>query len=106
MGPETFEAQGFYLIVISVYFDGIYDMMKEIFATLWIEYIVNVNIIWMPPENYNQVLMWTYWPYSSSYCGQAIPLQLNHYRDGKWMRHVNYFPKKMENLHGMQIIFT
>lgn len=100
MDPESFEYQGYYLIAISRYNDGIYEMMKKIFADLWIQHITNVNILWMLPENYDEVLMWTYWPYSSSYCGEAIPLQLNHYRHGKWLRPVDYFPNKMTNLHG------
>jgi hypothetical protein len=100
MDPESFEYQGFYLIAISKYNDGIYEMMNKIFEALWIQQIVNVNIVWMPSENYREVLMWTYWPYSSSYCGKAVPLQHNHYRGGKWLRSVEFFPNKMTNFHG------
>lgn len=98
--PESFEFQGFYLIAISKYSDGIYAMMKKIFAEMWVKHITNVDILWMLPENYDEVLMWTYWPYSSSYCDETVPLQLNHYRHGKWLRPVDYFPNKMMNLHG------
>lgn len=60
----------------------------------------------MPSENYNEVLMWTYWPYSSSYCGEAVPLQHDHYRGGKWLRNVDIFPEKMTNLHGSKLILS
>lgn len=103
--PDGFGYQGFYLIAISMYNDEIYSMMKKMFEALWIQHITNVNIVWMPSEDYEEVLMWTYWPYSSSYCGEATPLLHNHYRHGKWLRKAEYFPNKMINLHGNQCTF-
>jgi hypothetical protein len=61
---------------------------------------VNVNILWMPPENDNEVLMWTYWPYSNSYCGKAVPLKHDHYQNGDWIRKIDFFPNKMTNFYG------
>jgi hypothetical protein len=101
---EDFAYQGFYLIAISRHNDGMYQMMHRIFEALWWKHIVNANILWMPPENHNEVLMWTYWPYSSSYCGKAIPLQHDHYRNRNWLRHVRFFPDKMINLHGNGVL--
>jgi hypothetical protein len=100
LSPESFEYQGYYTIAIADYHDEIYWMMRSMFQELWSQFIVNVNILWMPPENDNEVLMWTYWPYSSSYCGEAVPLKHDHYQNGDWIRKIDFFPNKMTDFYG------
>lgn len=98
MNPETFEYQGTYLIIISKDNDSIYETMTKIFEDLWSRYIVNANILWMP--NYNEALMYTYYPYTDFYCGRAVPIQLNAYSFDKWLLDTAIFPNKMNDLHG------
>lgn len=98
--PELFEFEGYFLIVISQYNVKLYETMLEIFGSFWSRHIVNVNILWSPAENDDDTLMYTYWPYSRFYCGEAYPLQLNQYREGKWLRRVSYFPNKLANMYG------
>lgn len=99
MNPHHFEYQGFYTIVIS-YSDDLYEIMTRIFEELWLRYIVNVNILWMPAENDKEAMVYTYYPYTSFYCSEAKPVQLDQYRDGAWLTKADFFPNKMTNLHG------
>lgn len=99
MNPERFEYQGFYMIVIS-YSDDLYEIMTRIFEDLWLRYIVNVNILWMPAENNQEAMVYTYYPYTRFYCAEAKPVQLDQYRNGAWLTKADFFPNKMMNLHG------
>lgn len=98
MNPAHFDYQGFYLIIITIYNYDLYEIMTKMFETLWGQLIINVNILWMPYES--ETLMYTYYPYTEFYCGKAIPIQLNQYRFGEWLREVDFFPNKMQNFYG------
>lgn len=98
MDPMCFDYQGIYLIILTTYRDDLYELMTNIFESLWIQLIVNVNIVWMPMES--ETLVYTFYPYTSFYCGKAVPIQLNQFRFGKWLKETDFFPNKMKNLHG------
>jgi hypothetical protein len=101
MSPFYFEYQGFYIIALTRYSDQQYEIMMNIFQLLWAEYIINVNIIWLAPENDNEAIMYTYFPYSMFFCGKAYPIQLNQFRFGKWLHSsTNFFPDKVSNMFG------
>lgn len=98
---RNFNHQGLYLIVISRVDYAIYKTMEGIFSDLWSEYIVNVNIVWMPFENDNEILMFTYFPYNEFYCGSVAPIIINQFIDKNWtLTGREIFPNKMKNLHG------
>lgn len=104
MSPEYFNYQGFYLIVIIKYTSDQYYMMQNIFDMLWEEYIINVNIIWATPMNQNEAIMFTYYPYTNFYCGNAYPIQLNQYRFNRWLHLQSvHFPNKIQNLYGCKL---
>lgn len=103
INPDIFEYQGFFLIVISKYSDDLYKAMTGIFESLWSCQIINVNIMWMPAQNQREVMLYTYYPYTSIYCGKAYPVQLNQYRSGQWLNDPNFFPNKMTNLFGCSL---
>lgn len=101
MSPYYFEYQGFYLIVITSYTSQQYEIMANIFEYLWAEYIVNVNIIWSAPQNDEEALMYTYFPYTKFFCGKAVPIQLNQFWFGKWLHKTpSFFPDKVNNMFG------
>lgn len=101
MSPYYFEYQGFYLFVLTTYSQEQYTIMKDMFEWLWAEYVINVNIIWLAPEYEEEAIMYTYFPYTSFYCGRAIPIQLNQFRFGEWLHsRSDFFPEKMKNLYG------
>lgn len=99
ISPWTFNHQGFYLIVCTNSDSKNYFMMERMFGDLWAEYIVNVHILWMPPENDNQALIFTYFPYNRFYCGSVVPIISNQFIENSWIRGHNFFPNKMNNLH-------
>lgn len=104
MSPFYFEYQGFYLIVLTTYSYQQYQTMLEIFGYLWAEYIINVNIIWMTPENDNEAIMYSYFPYTSFFCGKVFPTQINQFRHGEWLhKNSHWFPEKVKNLHGCSL---
>lgn len=101
--PWTFDHQGYYLIVLTITDPEIYLLMRRMFADLWAEYIVNVGIVWMPPENDNEALLFTFFPYNRFYCGSVVPVILNQFIDDIWINERNFFPNKMRNLHGCEL---
>lgn len=100
MSPFYFEYQGFYIIALTRYSDQQYETMMNIFQHLWAEYIINVNIIWLAPENDNEAIMYTYFPYTKFFCGKAYPILLNQFLFGKWLQQEQFFPEKVSNMHG------
>ncbi|KAG5675517.1 hypothetical protein PVAND_005413 [Polypedilum vanderplanki] len=100
MTLKKFDYQGFFLIIITTHMNDIYKTMHRIFDALWVHHIINANIIFMPEENNNEALIYTFFPYSRFYCENVVPLQLNHYRGQKWINKINYFPHKLQNFYG------
>lgn len=100
---NIFDYQGYFLIVMSKYKDDLYETMTKVFEHLWSLQITNANILWMPAENNQETMMYTYYPYTSIYCGKAYPVQLNQYREGKWLNQPEFFPNKMTNLFGCSL---
>jgi hypothetical protein len=100
---EDFDLQGFYLIIISHNNGNLYAEMIQMFEGLWQKKMVNVNILWMPQENDDNAMMYTYFPYSEFYCEKVLPIKLNQFRDGEWINKPDYFPRKMRNLHGCHV---
>lgn len=100
LSPDTFNYQGYYLLVLTTYSDEQYQIMMSIFEFVWAEYIINLSIIWSVPQYDEEALLYTFFPYTSFFCGRALPIQLNQYRFGKWMHSgLNFFPEKTKNLH-------
>ncbi|CAG9797468.1 unnamed protein product [Chironomus riparius] len=100
---DNFEYQGYYLILLTKYSNDIYMWMLKMFEALWSKKIINVNILFMLPENTNDAYMFTYYPYSRYYCEDVVPIQLNQFKDNQWMKKVDYFPKKLRNFFGCHL---
>ncbi|CAG9797469.1 unnamed protein product [Chironomus riparius] len=103
MDYNHFEFQGYYLIVVTSHVYDIYLKMMRIFEALWTNKIINANILFMPQENTNDAILFTYFPYSNYYCENVVPIQLNHFRGDSWMRKINYFPRKLSNFFGCHL---
>jgi len=103
MDYEHFEFQGYYLIIVTSHVDDIYLMMLKTFKALWTKKIINANILFMPPGNTNEAILYTYFPYSSFYCENAAPIQLNQYHGHQWIRKFDYFPRKLTSFHGCHL---
>jgi len=103
MDPQHFMFQGYFLIVITQYSEQLYATMQNIFEHLWSSFIVNVNIVWMPPENLIDAMLYTYFPYTIFYCEKVVPILVNQYAVDRWIRAEVHFPRKMKNLFGCRL---
>lgn len=98
--PCSWRYSGRIIIAMTVYIEDIYHFMKYIFEAFWSKHIVNVVVMFMPHVNTNEVLLYTYYPFSKFYCEYAVPVLLDHYRDNNYLKPIDYFPSKLDNLHG------
>lgn len=96
---ENWEYQGNYIVVITQYFEDIYNCMSKVFDAFWSKHIVNVVLMFMSHAR-NEVLIYTFYPFSAFYCERAHPIQLNQYRDNNFLKPIDYFPEKLSNLYG------
>ena len=103
MDYAHFEFQGYYLIIVTSHVHDIYLTMMRIFEALWTNKIINANILFMPPGNMNDAILFTYFPYSKYYCENVVPIQLNQFRDDHWMRKIIYFPRKLASFYGCHL---
>jgi hypothetical protein len=101
MDPYHFNYNGHYLIVMTTYSDDQYQIMFKMFSDMWKNYMVNSNIYWHTPENEDEAILYTYFPYNKFYCGETFPIQQNHFREGAWIHNnTEFYPNKMSNLYG------
>jgi hypothetical protein len=101
MDPYHWNFSGHYLIVMTTYADNQYEIMSKMFNDLWKNYIVNSEIYWHTPDNEDEAVLYTFFPYNKFHCGETFPIQQNHFRNGKWLHNNSkFFPNKMGNLHG------
>lgn len=73
--------------------------LVNIFRDLWQSYIVNVNILTYANTTRPLILMHTYFPFGSHYCGKIVPLVWNFFdNDHLVQSNKLIFPLKTENL--------
>lgn len=78
-----------------------YETIENILRDFWSIYVVNVNVL-AADDKCSGVKMYTYFPYSTMQCEQAIPIVINQYVDGTFLNPVE-FPDKFGNMHGCRI---
>jgi hypothetical protein len=89
-----FEFNGYFLFVLV---HGYVSQLEEIFRSMWMKNIYNVNIIY---ENGNEIKLATFLPFESSKsCGNTQPQIINSFREGKFENEL-IFPPKVKNLNG------
>jgi hypothetical protein len=94
-----FKFNGYFLIV-SI--DGEIQEIKEIFSLLWKLQIFNVNAIFEDANG--EILVKTFLPFSLGNCNNTKPILINRFKNGKFENGLeNFFPNKMNNLHGCKI---
>ena len=98
LNPATFNYQGKYLIIIIKSLTNRRLDIQRIFQDLWNIHIVNVNVL-IKSETKNQAELYTYFPYTNSYCSELHPLLWKTFKNGRFEGHESFYPKKMANLH-------
>lgn len=100
LNSDDFNLQGFFLIVVTSSEHWQKREMNLIFVDLWSKYIVNVNIIQDAGKRTIDCNMFTYFPFSESYCEKVYPVLLNTYRVGVgFIKPAEHFPNKVRNLY-------
>ncbi|KAH8304883.1 hypothetical protein KR018_012149 [Drosophila ironensis] len=75
--------------------------MQGVFAYCWRHQLINCNV--MTQSSGGQVLLHTYFPYAPGRCGESRPERINRFQGPAW-QHRDYFPSKLHNLHGCQLL--
>lgn len=100
LNSVDFNLQGYFLIVITSSEHWQTRDMNLIFVDLWSKYIVNVNIIQDKGKRANECNMFTYFPFSESYCEKVHPVLINTFRVGVgFIKSAEHFPNKVRNLY-------
>lgn len=94
---ELFHFQGFFLLVMTKNKNQ-YDDMEMIFRSMWHHFIINVNILISVSEA--ELEMFTYYPYTSVYCGRALPILTNRFVNASFEHPRRHFDDKLKNLFG------
>lgn len=95
---ENFVYQGYFLFVLVDYYSEQYVEMTQALEDLWQIYIVNVNILMRSPLN-NVMDMYTYYPFTQSYCGKVFPVLINQFINTEFKIAGNYFVDTLSNMH-------
>jgi hypothetical protein len=93
---ELFHFQGFFLVVMAQQYENQYIDMEKIFRNMWQHFIINVNVLISSSDT--QVEMFTYYPYTSVYCGRAFPILTNTFVNGSFVRSHHHYDDKLKNL--------
>lgn len=102
LSSDQFYFQGFYLVVMVEKFENQYEDMAKLFRHMWqCCLIINLNVL-MPSSSDDEVEMYTFYPFTSAYCGKAFPILTNRFINSTFTRpSENYFDVgKLKNLFG------
>lgn len=100
MNPDSFEYQGFYLIVLTQLTINHYSIVRRMLEDFWRNYIINVNVILLNPTQLDESFVYTYFPYSNNICGVVRPIILKRFNltSSDVDDSTDYFPEKVSNM--------
>lgn len=55
-------------------------------------------VILIPTEDYETILMYTFFPYTPGHCECVEPIVYDHFENGTFVRNAPIFPEKFNNL--------
>lgn len=105
MTIDTYEYSGFFTIVLTEYFDDQTEIIEKILRDCWSLYIANA-IVLTPTEDYQTILLYTYFPYTATHCGSVEPIVHDYFENGTFALNASIFPNKMENLFECPLIVS
>lgn len=98
MSAETYDFVGFYTIVLTKHSNTNQETVANILKDCWSLYIANV-IVLIPTENYEQIELYTYFPYTPEHCEGVEPVLYDYFENGTFALNVSIFPDKFRNFH-------
>lgn len=93
MSPDLFEFNGIYLIVLI---SGRVSKVQDMFRLLWKSQVYNVVVLYEAGNN--TIPIKTFIPFSPGNCNDVTPTLIDEFRNGKFVKGENLFPKKLKNL--------
>lgn len=94
---ETYDYAGFYTIVLTEHSDDCEETINKILEDCWSLYMANI-IVLTPTEDYEIILMYTFFPFTSEHCEHVKPIVYDHFENGTFVRNASIFPEKFGNL--------
>ena len=95
--PENFDYQGYYLVVLTEYYKSQLPGVKSILTDFWNIFIVNVNII-IKSEDGRLAQLYTYFPYSETFCAQVKPILWNQFENESFINKLELVPQNWFDL--------
>lgn len=89
---------GYYVIVLTDPSQLHTKTINGILMDFWKVYVTNVVIL-IPTQNYNKILLYTYFPYSEEHFEQVKPILRNYFENNSYKHGLSHFPQKCKNFH-------
>lgn len=91
----------YYTIVVSQYYKDRTAIVANILHDCWKKDILNANVLtYESSANVDNLVSYTYFPFTPSHCGEVVPLVWNHFRNGRFVdSNRQLFPLKTKNFH-------
>lgn len=93
-----FDINGYHVIVLTNPIEDSYESINRIFSMCWKNYVTNVVIL-IPAQNYDKILLYTFFPYSEKHCEEVKPVLQNYFENDSFKHSLSHFPQKCMNFH-------
>lgn len=97
MNRQTYDRSGYYLIVLTNPSTEPSRVVEGIFRDCWADHMANVNVL-MQNAAGDSAILYTYFPYTTTHCGQTIPMIVLRFTANSSSHKIDYFPNKFNNL--------
>lgn len=93
---NNYDSSGYYTIALTEYSDDYMVTIRKILANCWSVYVTNVNVL-VPTQDYETVLMYTYFPFTSEKCEGVEPVLSDRFTNDAFQLKAEIFPEKFRN---------
>ncbi|XP_062708023.1 uncharacterized protein LOC134288159 [Aedes albopictus] len=99
--PKQYNFAGQYVIIVMNENEDADEgfVAERILQLMWQYYVVNVNVLFGSLD-YEEVRMYTYFPFSPGSCEKVKSVTWNTFRDGHFLKSRSHFPPKLNDFHG------
>ncbi len=86
---------------MTKYYQDQTTIVRSILHDCWKAVNLNSNVLtYESPGNVDNLILYTYFPFTQSHCGIVVPVIWNHFRNGHFVNsNHQLFPIKTENFH-------
>lgn len=95
---DAFDYSGYYSVLLTEHSDDCEETIRKILEDFWSLHMAN-TIILIPSENYELILMYTFFPFTPEHCERVKPIVYNYFENGTFVLNLPVFPEKFNNLY-------